>query len=300
MKWFRPEKVYRILDKVAELASSEGYEDMTTLVKRLSQAPVPPVLESLPLGEKETLELKPLEGRILVIETELDSLICKDCRHFKMCHGKSKGGFRTVLDDFAHMWDLVNAVRMGLWKSFVNHLDFLKLEGFVDLNDRLTHDGVWASQLRLDQPLMIAEALRMGVLPESDAGLLAALVAPFVYDRETEVVVDESAVPKRLMKAQEKMRNALTPLMQRKSARGFEVRPIPLWPAAAIYAWANGQPWEKVLEIGSMAEGDLAMLISRAADNLRQIASLKDVYPGVARSADDAISIILREPVYVD
>lgn len=82
--------------------------------------------------------------------------------------------------------------------------------------------------------------------------------------------------------------------------RGFEVRPIPLWPAATIYAWANGQPWEKVLEIAGMAEGDLAMLVSRAADNLRQIASLTRVYAAIARNAVEAIAIILREPVVTD
>jgi superfamily II RNA helicase len=88
--------------------------------------------------------------------------------------------------------------------------------------------------------------------------------------------------------------------MERKTVRGFEVRPIPLWPAATIYAWANGQPWEKVLEIAGMAEGDLAMLISRTADNLRQIASLTKVYPATAQSAVEAVAIILREPVVMD
>jgi len=55
-----------------------------------------------------------------------------------------------------------------------------------------------------------------------------------------------------------------------------------------------------VLEIGGMAEGDLAMLVTRTADNLRQIASLTKVYPAIARSALDAIAIILREPVAFD
>jgi superfamily II RNA helicase len=147
---------------------------------------------------------------------------------------------------------------------------------------------------------MIAEALRQKVLPGTDPALLAALVAPFVYDRDTDVVVDESRMPKQLVTAHERMRKALAPLMERKSVRGFEVRPISLWPAATIYAWANGHSWEKVVESAGMAEGDLAMLVSRTADSLRQIGSLGRVYPGVARSALDAISIILREPVFVD
>jgi superfamily II RNA helicase len=125
-------------------------------------------------------------------------------------------------------------------------------------------------------------------------------VAPFVYDRDVEERLDEATVPKGFLRAFQKMIKALTPLMERKVIGGFEARPIVLWPAATIYAWANGQPWEKVLEIGGMAEGDLAMLVTRTADHLRQIASLTKVYPAIARSALDAIAMILREPVAFD
>ena len=43
------------------------------------------------------------------------------------------------------------AVRRGgsLWDDFCRHLDFLKAEGFVDDQDRLTDNGHWASKLRL-------------------------------------------------------------------------------------------------------------------------------------------------------
>jgi len=300
MRWFRPEKVSHFLDRVVKLPSSEDPEGMTALVKRLSQTEIPAVLESLSLGEEEVLQLKPLKGRVLLIEQELGSLVCNECSHFKKCHGKPRGAFRTVLEDFAYIWDVVNAVRTRLWNSFVKHLEFLKEEAFVNEDESLTYDGARASQLRLDQPLMIAEALRRRVLPSADPALLAALVAPFVYDRDTDVVVDESRMPRQLVRAHERLRKALTPLMERMSVRGFEVRPIALWPAATIYAWANGHPWEKVVESAGMAEGDLAMLVSRTADNLRQIGSLGRVYPDVVRSALEAISIILREPVLVD
>jgi superfamily II RNA helicase len=205
-----------------------------------------------------------------------------------------------LFEDFAQVWDAAHAVRMRLWNDFWKHLEFLKKEGFVAEDHKLTNDGIWASQLRLDQPLMIAEGLRQGVLPETDPSLLAALMAPFVYDRDIEVKLDEAKVPKQLVKAQMRMKKALGPMMERTRIHGFEVRSIVLWPAATIYAWANGQPWETVLEIAGLAEGDLAMLVSRTADNLRQIASLKEAHPAVAQSALEAITIILREPVLVD
>ena len=81
------------------------------------------------------------------------------------------------------------------------------------------------------------------------------------------------------------------------TAEGFEVRPMYMRPAAAIFAWATGQSWEKVLQISELEEGDLAMLILRTADNLRHIRSLNRVFPEAAESASLAVEAILREPV---
>ena len=79
--------------------------------------------------------------------------------------------------------------------------------------------------------------------------------------------------------------------------RKFEVRPLLLRPAAAVYAWSGGQSWESVLGIAEMEEGDLAMLILRTADNLRHIRNLKGVFPEAAATAAGAIEKINREPV---
>jgi hypothetical protein len=46
-----------------------------------------------------------------------------------------------------------------------------------------------------------------------------------------------------------------------------------------------------------MGEGDLAMLISRTADNLRHIRTLSAVFPRVAATAGKAVDRIVREPV---
>ncbi|MDY6986839.1 MAG: DEAD/DEAH box helicase [Thermodesulfobacteriota bacterium] len=300
MRWFRPQKVSKILDKVVDLPSQDNPLKVRALLAQTAQEAFPSPLESLPLGEKALSTLSPLKTRALLLEEELDGLICRQCRHFKTCHGKPRGGFRRLLDGFALTWDRAHAVRMGLWNDFARHLAFLKEEGFVTEENTLTHDGMWASQLRLDQPLMIAEGLRKGVFPDSDPALFAALVAPFVHDRDVDVKLDESAVPKRLLASYDRMKKALAPLVERKVVRGFEVRPISLWPAATIYGWANGLPWDKVLEIAGMAEGDLAMLVTRTAENLRQVASLTKAYPGVAQKAFEAIAIILRAPVVVN
>jgi hypothetical protein len=46
-----------------------------------------------------------------------------------------------------------------------------------------------------------------------------------------------------------------------------------------------------------MEEGDLVMLILRTADNLRHIRGLRQTFPDAAEAAQQAIELILREPV---
>ncbi len=53
----------------------------------------------------------------------------------------------------------------------------------------------------------------------------------------------------------------------------------------------------KLLQMAGIADGDLAMLVLRTADNLRQIASLRETHPEMAELALKAREAILREPV---
>ena len=296
MRFFAPEKVSAILEKVVNGQLMDDPGALKRVLSRISSDEMPPPMKSLPLGQEEISKVKPMRDRIFFLEQELDNLICKGCEHFYVCHGRKNRSFRSVLKAFSNLWDSANAVRESLWADFLRHLNFLKAEGYVRDNGTLTDDGKWASQLRIDQPLMIAEGLRSGLFPESDPSLLAALIATFVYDKEIEVEFDQTKAPKELINAYNRIKIGLFPMIERKTVQGFMVRPIPLWTAATIYAWAKGLTWEKVLDIAGMNEGDLAMLISRTADNLRHIASLNNVYPAIARTSTQAISLILREP----
>ena len=176
-------------------------------------------------------------------------------------------------------------------------MSFLKAEGFVGDNDRLTADGAWTSQLRLDHPVLIAECLRRGALPNEDAALLAAVIAPFVYDRGQDIPVKRKELPKRLVQAYDRVVETVFPMMEKLDAEGFGLHPLPLWTAAVIYDWARGREWDRIVERYGFADGDMAMLVSRTADNLRQIAALRHTHPDVADLAWKARELLLREPV---
>jgi ATP-dependent RNA helicase HelY len=184
-----------------------------------------------------------------------------------------------------------------LMHNLNRHVGFLKERGYVTTAGTLTDAGTWASQLRVDQPLLIAESLRKNVLPRTDPALLAAIVASFVNEQETDDRLAAIGLPKKLERAFVSADRALQSLMAHMASWGFVARPLYLRPAVTLYDWARGRTWEQVLMDAGLADGDLAMLITRTADNLRHIRTLDRVFPDVAATADQAVEAIVREPV---
>ncbi|MDZ7697424.1 MAG: hypothetical protein U5R49_11055 [Deltaproteobacteria bacterium] len=189
----------------------------------------------------------------------------------------------------------------NLWFIFKKHLHFLKETGFVDEADRLTFDGIWASNLRLDQPLVIAEAIRTGAFDGITPDTMPAGLAPFVWDREQEVHLKSHAGP--TLAAVESVFSRLmahvADIQALKEKKGFESPPLMFWPSAALYAWARGAVWKDLLHFTPISEGDMASLIMRTADHLRQVTALRETHPQLAAIAGEGIGRILREPVYV-
>jgi superfamily II RNA helicase len=186
-----------------------------------------------------------------------------------------------------------------LWADFLRHLEFLRAEGYVDDRNELTADGRWASRLRVDQPLLIAEGFRQEAFPE-DPALMAAIIAVFVNEREADDRIEPRFLSPALMRSFQRMTRGLSPFLVKMRARGFEGRAFYLRPAAAMHAWAKGRRWERVVEAAEMEEGDLAMLILRTADNLRHVAGLAEIFPEAAHAATRAVALISREPVTYD
>ena len=185
----------------------------------------------------------------------------------------------------------------ALWKDFSRHLRFLQKEGFVDEAGVLTDDGRWASKLRLDYPLLVAQCLRENAFPEDNEKNLAAVVAFFAYDRDDDIKMTVKDLPPKLALAFKKVVLAVRPLIHRLEAAGFTAAKFHTAAGAAMYYWAQGHSWNSVIKATGIAEGDMATLVLRTADNLRQIASLKDAYPEIAECAYKAREAILREPV---
>jgi superfamily II RNA helicase len=238
---------------------------------------------------------------IKAMEKEMKHLPCEDCRHLPDCHGKKNRELHRILKTFKFLSKRMEGTSEGLWLSFKRHLRFLKETNFVDEKDSLTSDGVWASNLRLDQPLLIAEAIRNGVFGNLEPEIMSGCIAPFVWDKDQDVEIqrgsneDLKVMEDAFYRVLESMEN----IRRLKVVRGFDNPPILFWPAAALFLWSKGSSWDQLLSSVPIGEGDMASMIVRTADHLRQVANLKETHPELAIIARRAIDLILREPVLV-
>lgn len=258
--------------------------------------------ESIPFQDLRPIEIQfteVIDSREM--ERSQETLPCQRCAHLEICHGGKKGELGRVLARFQNLAPGIRFKEGGLWLSFKRHVRFLKETGFLDGEDRLTSDGLWASKLRLDQPLLIAEAIRSGALEDLPPVFLAGALAPFVWDRvsEPESKLRPGLDVAGLQEALDKVLSAIEGIRALKRRRGFDTPPLLFWPGVALYLWASGASWEQVLAVVSVDEGDLASLIMRSADHLRQVTNLTETHPDLARTAAQAIDLILREPVYL-
>jgi superfamily II RNA helicase len=190
-------------------------------------------------------------------------------------------------------------VQRRLVKEFRNHLSFLQELDYVDEKGNPTYDGRWAAKLRIDHPLLIAELIRDGAYANLDAPELAALVAPFVTDKEKDVLLSKQLwdASADLWKKFRSMMHKLKPHLGFMASRGFDVPPVHFWPCAAVFLWAQEADWTSLTWHVDADEGDLAMLILRTADHLRQLISLEGEQPELARTARDALQLLMRPPL---
>jgi superfamily II RNA helicase len=260
------------------------------------------LLASIPLEELKNLKIQAPETEKAEKEKKAPALPCEECVHRNLCHGNPKGELRSLLKEFRILIDQMGGAGEGLWLSFKRHLRFLKETGFADERDHLTQDGLWASKLRLDHPLLIAEAIRQEAFSDASAQIVAGCLAPFVWDRAVELDfrIESPLDLGELETALRKTMNLIEDLRHLQISRGFNSPQIFFWPSVALFLWASGLPWKSLLNVIPVDEGDLTSLIARTADHLRQVTNLSETHPDLSSVAARAIDLILREPVAIE
>lgn len=284
-----------LLEELPELDDRDSWQELLARAAAGEFKPVDSRENSAGSDELASMELASLSDRIR-------SLPCDKCGLFGPCQKETSHPFSSILRRYFHHYEQVDSTQAQLWRSFQKHYRLLLEEGYVDDEGKLTQDGLWASKLRLDQPLLISEGIRKNIFPQDNPELLAALIATFVMDRDRHGDVQLASLVWKyaeLAKPFFKMLQELQRLRERLQSDGFETPPLPFWAVVVVYHWARGNSWEKIREISGMDEGDLAMIILRTSDHLRQIEALAETHPRLAATAGEAIRMLLREPVLV-
>jgi superfamily II RNA helicase len=287
------EKIKGIFDYRIDLSGNESAELLQNLFDRI------------PVEALELIQIKHSEeqdsGELDAVRKRLRALPCETCGYFKDCHTKKNRELHKILDELRTLLLQFEGRGGGLWISFKHHLRFLKETGFVDDADHLTPDGLWASKLRLDHPLLIAEAIRKGAFESISPEILSGCISPFVWDRvqDLELKVHSPISLDVMGTAFSHVMESIEHIRGLKVKRGFDNPPILFWPSASLYLWAKGLPWDQLIHFVPVEEGDMASLVMRTADHLRQVINLSESHPDLAHSAEAAIELILREPVYL-
>jgi superfamily II RNA helicase len=208
----RPRRIQLLFDRVLDLPPDPSARTVSRLVEELN-------LNALDVLE---LESRSAEGEGKATDIP-ESLPCEACPRFKDCHTPKNRRLRRMISEARSFGARLEGTSEGLWFSFKRHLRFLKETGFVDNRDRLTEDGVWASRLRLDHPLLIAEAIRKGAFDGATPDLLAGIMAPFVWDRSADVIVqaDESGDVEPLEDRWSQVMDAIERIRVKKTIKGF-------------------------------------------------------------------------------
>ncbi len=282
-----------LIEEIPDMGDRGAWQELVARAASGEFQPVPVEGADSPKSAMDSREM-------VVLAERLEAFPCEKCSLFGPCQKDTAHPFSSALRRYFHHYAQVDSAQEQLWRSFLKHFRLLQGEGYVGEEGKLTSDGSWASKLRLDQPLLISEGIRKNVFPQQKPELLAALIAPFVMDRDRQGDLQLATFVWKypdLAKPFFSMLQSLQRLRERLQAEGFEIPPLPFWAVVTVYHWAQGISWDKVREISGMDEGDLAMIILRTADHLRQIEALSDTHPELAATAGEAIRMLLREPV---
>lgn len=297
----------QVLDIMPPLEEREVWRDLAMrLAASRSRAEGDGEEASSDLGRPVDLgAMKPREqsaNELNRLTSQIDALPCRRCALYGPCQKSGSHPFAELLLRYFEQRARIKTIRDQLWRDFLKHYRFLQAEGYINEEGNLTEDGLWASKLRLDQPILISECIRKGIFPEDEPEVLAALIAPFVMDRDRPGDQQLSSLIWRHQNVAAPfftMLQSLKTLREHLQNEGFGTPPMPFWTVVTLYFWAMGTTWEELHQIAGMDEGDLAMVILRTADHLRQIEALSDTHPRLSASARNAIDRILREPVLV-
>jgi len=197
-------------------------------------------------------------------------------------------------------------IRGREWRTFEDALRVLAAAGAVsEEGDRIVARplGDVAREVRCENELWMATVLASATVASLPPPRLAAVVGAVV----TGDVIGTKPGVAAAYGASAPVLDALDAL-EGPRARLEEVQLEHLGPAAwgaalddrlcgLVEAWAGGATWEQLASDTTLDDGDLARLLSRVVDVLRQVRSCRHLPPALRDNATAAMTAMVRQPI---
>jgi superfamily II RNA helicase len=184
-----------------------------------------------------------------------------------------------------------------IWDPFERRARVLDHFGYIDFAaEKVTSQGKWLADVRIDRPLLVGEALRQGIFDELIFSEAAGLMASVASDVDRSYGQMHSS--RRMADILADFEEIVTSVSNVEWKNGVEpVEEINYSAAAAAERWAAGMSWDELVDRTRAEEGDLVRLLLRTGEALRQVANLRASNPAAAAIASAASDAILREPI---
>jgi ATP-dependent RNA helicase HelY len=201
-------------------------------------------------------------------------------------------------DDLLDEADRLQAAIEQATGSLVRHLHrilgVLRGLGYLDETPAPTDEGLRLAGIYSENDLLVAEALRRGLLDGLDAAELAALAALFVYEPRggdpSEVVVLPTVA---IEDAVEAITDLAAELRERERAAGLrQLGELDAGFVGPAWRWASGADLDDALGGLELTGGDFVRAVKQIADLLGQLRSVGS--PGVATAAHAGVEALRR------
>ncbi|MBI4751971.1 MAG: hypothetical protein HY774_26085 [Acidobacteria bacterium] len=236
------------------------------------------------------------ETTLRTLLAKRDDLPCGTCSQLKRCPQRA-GEIAHNYEELTRLEDRMDSFEHGLWSGFEDCVKILQHFDYIDDNWRPTEQGNWASFLRVDNTLFIAELLRDGFFDTPDARTMAALCGGLAAeDRDFTTSYHQ---PEPFLATLRKAVGIAKAIEAIQDQHSFY---CPMWidkeAAKLVWLWGDvTRPWEELLKLTEASEGDIVRLILRTADLLGQLTGLVDSHPHIAARAREATRLIRRPPI---
>lgn len=286
-------------DRIATWHRFQEIDHETQRARKALKATRRKIKHALSAGVESDTEgaIERIEHRLSQLKEELNALPCQKCPQISYC-GNMVALRQDQKQELRRLEGVLHDLQHGLWERFEECARLLQYFDYLNENWKPTADGIWASKLRVENSLFIAELVRSDYFATTDARALAAL-AGALSAGDREITVDYQEGEEAIFLQFKRAVKIARKISQQQDRAGLFV-PIILDGDAArlLWLWADTEvTWDMLFEQIDADEGDVVRLILRTADLLSQLNGLQQTHPQLAELARTAISLIRRAPI---